>query len=73
MMRRVLALTRKEVHQLLRDRSNLMLGGVLPIILILIFGYGLSFDVRDAPVAVAAIPLPRPRPGETFGKSAKVE
>lgn len=52
MMRRVLALTRKEVHQLLRDRSNLMLGGVLPIILILIFGYGLSFDVRDAPVAV---------------------
>jgi ABC-2 type transport system permease protein len=50
--RRLLALTRKEVKQLLRDRSNLMMGIALPAILILIFGYGLSFDVKNAPVAV---------------------
>ncbi len=52
MIRRVVALSRKELRQLLRDRSNVMLGILLPMVLILIFGFGLSFDVRNAPVAV---------------------
>jgi len=50
--RRLVALTRKEVKQLLRDRSNLAMGIGLPIVLILIFGYGLSFDVKHARIAV---------------------
>ena len=50
--RRFLALLRKEARQLLRDRSNLAVGLLLPVLLILLFGYGLSFDVRNAPVAV---------------------
>jgi ABC-2 type transport system permease protein len=50
--RRLRALTLKETRQLLRDRSNLLIGLGLPIVLILIFGYGLSFDVKNAPVAV---------------------
>ena len=50
--RRLFALTRKEVRQLLRDRSNLLMGIVLPMILILIFGYGMSLDVKNVPVAV---------------------
>jgi ABC-2 type transport system permease protein len=50
--RRVLSLTRKEIRQLLRDKSNLAIGIVLPMVLILIFGYGLSLDVRNAPIAV---------------------
>jgi ABC-2 type transport system permease protein len=49
---RVVALTRKEGRQLLRDPSNLAVGILLPIMLILLFGYGLSLDVRNAPVAV---------------------
>jgi ABC-2 type transport system permease protein len=49
---RLLALTRKEIRQMLRDRSNLMVGLLLPVGLILLFGYGLSFDVRNAPVAL---------------------
>jgi ABC-2 type transport system permease protein len=49
---RVAALTRKEFRQLLRDPSNLAVGILLPIMLILLFGYGLSLDVRNAPVAV---------------------
>ncbi|MGB2973488.1 MAG: ABC transporter permease, partial [Candidatus Competibacter sp.] len=49
---RLLALTRKEIRQLLRDKSNLAIGVVLPMILILLFGYGLSMDVRHAPLAV---------------------
>jgi len=51
-VRRFLALLRKEVRQLLRDRSNLAVGLLLPGALILLFGYGLSFDVTDAPIAV---------------------
>jgi ABC-type multidrug transport system ATPase subunit len=51
-MRRFIALLRKEVRQMLRDKSNLAVGLLLPIVLILLFGYGLSFDVKNAPVAV---------------------
>ncbi|KAF1051482.1 MAG: putative multidrug ABC transporter permease YbhS [Stenotrophomonas maltophilia] len=50
--RRLMSLTRKEIHQLVRDRSNLMIGIGLPIALILIFGYGLSLDVRHTQVAI---------------------
>lgn len=50
--RRLRALTHKETRQLLRDKSNLMVGLFLPLLLILIFGYGLSFDVKDASVAL---------------------
>ncbi len=51
-MRRFSALLRKETRQMLRDKSNLAVGLLLPVALILLFGYGLSFDVQNAPVAV---------------------
>ncbi len=50
--RRFIALLRKEVRQMLRDTSTLAVGLMLPAVLILLFGYGLSFDVKNAPVAV---------------------
>jgi len=50
--RRFAALLRKETRQVLRDRSNLAVGLLLPVLLILLFGYGLSFDVTNAPIAV---------------------
>lgn len=49
---RLVALVRKEMRQLVRDRSNLALGILLPAVMTLLFGYGLSMDVKDAPVAV---------------------
>ena len=49
---RLRALITKETRQLLRDRSNLMVGLFLPVVLILIFGYGLSFDIKNAPIAI---------------------
>lgn len=52
--RRLRALITKEARQLVRDKSNLMVGIFLPVVLILIFGYGLSFDIRNAPVAIVA-------------------
>ncbi|ENN84713.1 putative membrane protein [Rhizobium freirei PRF 81] len=51
-IKRLVALTRKETRQMLRDRSNLIVGLLLPAVLILLFGYGLSFDVKDARVTV---------------------
>ena len=52
MIRRVWSLVRKEVRQIVRDPSSIAIGVVLPVILILLFGYGLSLDVKDVPVAV---------------------
>ncbi len=50
--RRLLALMRKETRELLRDSSSLALGVVLPLVLILIIGYGMSLDVKNVPTAV---------------------
>src|SRR5271165_6744221 len=50
--RRVWSLVRKETHQIVRDPSSIAVGVVLPVILILLFGYGLSLDVMNVPVAV---------------------
>lgn len=51
-LRRVRALVRKETYQVLRDPSSIAMGIVLPMILILLFGYGLSLDVKNVPLAV---------------------
>jgi ABC-2 type transport system permease protein len=50
--RRVWSLVRKEFRQILRDPSSVGIGIVLPTILILLFGYGLSLDVKNVPIAV---------------------
>ncbi len=51
-LRRTRALVRKETYQMLRDPSSIAMGLVLPLILILLFGYGLSLDVKNVPLAV---------------------
>ena len=51
-LRRIAALVRKESLQALRDPSSVVLGIVLPVLLVLLFAYGLSLDVRNVPVAV---------------------
>lgn len=49
---RAWALIRKESRQMLRDKSTLTLGILLPIVLLLLFGFGLSLDVKMVPVAI---------------------
>jgi ABC-2 type transport system permease protein len=51
-VRPLLALIRKESLQILRDPSSLMIAVVLPLILLFLFGYGVSFDQKDSPVCV---------------------
>jgi ABC-2 type transport system permease protein len=49
---RLRALTSKEFRQLWRDRSNWVSGIALPALLIVLFGFGISLDIKSAPVAV---------------------
>ena len=50
--RRIAALVRKEAYQLVRDPSSIAIGLFMPAMLILLFGYALSLDVKNVPVAV---------------------
>ena len=58
-LRRIRALVYKETRQIVRDPSSIAIGVVLPLILILLFGYGLSLDVKNVPIAVV-IEYPAP-------------
>ena len=60
--RRVWSLVKKEARQVTRDPSSIAIGIVLPVILILLFGYGLSLDVTNTPMAVV---LEDPSPAAT--------
>jgi len=51
-LRRVRALIRKETRQLLRDISSITIGIVMPVTLLILFGYGINLDVKNVPVAV---------------------
>lgn len=46
------AIARKEALQLARDRRSLLLAFVLPLLLLVLFGYAISLDVRDIALAV---------------------
>ena len=56
---RVWTLVRKEYRQISRDPSSIAVGVVMPVLLIVLFGYALSLDVKDVPVAIV---LERPSP-----------
>jgi ABC-2 type transport system permease protein len=51
-LRRTRALTVKETRQILRDPSSIAIGIVFPMMMILLFGYGLSLDINRVALAV---------------------
>jgi len=52
MLRRLLAITTKEVRQLARDRLTFGMIIGIPLMQILLFGYAINYDVRDLRAAV---------------------
>jgi ABC-2 type transport system permease protein len=50
--RRLRALIKKEMRQMTRDPATMLVGILLPMMLLLLFGYGLSLDVKNVPVAI---------------------
>jgi ABC-2 type transport system permease protein len=49
---RFLAVAKKEVVQILRDSRSLIIVLIMPVILVLLFGYGVNLDLRGLPVYV---------------------
>jgi ABC-2 type transport system permease protein len=49
---RLRAVAKKEWIQLRRDRRSMILAFVLPLFLLLFFGYAITWDVRDIPIVV---------------------
>ncbi|CAG36272.1 conserved hypothetical protein [Desulfotalea psychrophila LSv54] len=43
---------RKEFLQIKRDPSSILLGILMPVVLLLLFGYGISLDPKNVPIAV---------------------
>ncbi len=56
---RLRGLLRKEFYQILRDPSSLAIAFLLPLVLLLIFGYGVSLDAEHVPIALV---VERPSP-----------
>lgn len=50
--RRVGAMARKEVIQIYRDVRSLIIVLVMPVVLMFLFGYGVSLDLKRVPLAV---------------------
>jgi ABC-2 type transport system permease protein len=51
-MRGVLAVYRKEMRQIARDRRTLMILVFIPAFFLLLYGYALNFDIRNVALAV---------------------
>jgi len=49
---RFLAVARKEVIQILRDSRSLIIVLIMPVTLVLLFGYGVNLDLKGLPVYV---------------------
>lgn len=51
-MNTILAVTRKELRQIARDRRTLLIMVFVPAFFLLVFGYALNFDVRNVALGV---------------------
>ncbi|MBQ0718926.1 MAG: ABC transporter permease [Gammaproteobacteria bacterium] len=51
MLSRAMAIAHKETKELLRDKVYLGMAFAVPVVLLLLFGYGLSLDVKHLPIA----------------------
>jgi ABC-2 type transport system permease protein len=52
--RRLRGMVRKEFLQILRDPSSISIAFVMPMVLLFLFGYGVSLDAKDVPLALVA-------------------
>ncbi|HEX2975520.1 MAG TPA: ABC transporter permease, partial [Bacteroidales bacterium] len=54
-MRRLAALIKKEVYQILRDPSSLIIAVILPCILLFFYGYGVSLDTNRIKIGMVVL------------------
>lgn len=51
---RLRGMIRKEIWQIVRDPSSIAIAFILPVVLLYIFGYGVSLDAKHIPIGVVA-------------------
>lgn len=51
-LRRMIGLVRKESLQIARDPSSYLIAGLLPLVLLFLFGYGVSLDLRRVEIGL---------------------
>ncbi len=51
-MRRILALARKETYHILRDPRSLMVAIIMPIAMVILYGYAIDMELSDLPVGI---------------------
>lgn len=51
--RRLMGMLRKEMWQIIRDPSSIAIAFVMPVVLLFMFGYGVSLDAKNIPVGIA--------------------
>ncbi len=49
---RLRGLVRKEFLQVVRDPSSIAIAFLMPVVLLILFGYGVSLDARQVPIAI---------------------
>ncbi len=49
---RLRGLVRKEFYQIIRDPSSIAIAFLMPVVLLLLFGYGVSLDAEHVPIAI---------------------
>jgi len=49
---RLFGLVRKEVWQIIRDPSSIAIAFIMPLILLFLFGYGVSLDAKHIPIGI---------------------
>ena len=51
-LNRLMAVAKKEIIQILRDSRSLIIVVLMPVTLMLLFGYGVNLDLKGLPVYV---------------------
>ncbi len=51
-VRRTLSLARKETFQIIRDPSSILIAFILPLILLFLFGFGISLDANSIRIGI---------------------
>lgn len=51
-MKRTIAIARKEIFHILRDPRSLMVSILMPLMMLLLFGYAIDMELRDLPIAI---------------------
>jgi ABC-2 type transport system permease protein len=52
MLMRMRGLVRKEFYQVIRDPSSIAIAFIMPFILLILFGYGVSLNAKHVPIAI---------------------